>query len=154
MKMHKADGLAVLMGSKNNDMGSLLGLIRLRLTENLKLSFQRPVSLWLPIVSFQTPLTNPLAISTEAWPDRNEGHQYGSSLWTSKTLHSSPEITSLRLHLLYVSSEHAHSSSPCPADDLLISGAKFSFILMLSLHLKVNMGCTFAQYACFIFPYE
>lgn len=40
-------------------------LIRLRLT-NLKLVFQRPVSPHSTIVSFQTPLTNALAVSTVA----------------------------------------------------------------------------------------
>lgn len=42
------------------------------------------------------------------------------------------------LHLL---SEQAHSPSPCPTDDLLMSGAKFCLVLMLSLHPKVNTGC-------------
>ena len=44
-----------------------VGLMRLKLAETLNLDFQRNVSPSSATMSFQTPLTNSLAISAEAW---------------------------------------------------------------------------------------
>lgn len=56
-----------------------------------------------------------------------------------QAFHSLPKIRSPRPHP--VSTNFRASPSPCPTGDFLRSGAKFCLILMLSLHLKMNMGC-------------
>ena len=53
------------------------------------------------IVSFQIPLTNPIAISVEAW---TQGHMTVPSARTNMALHSFLETKSLQPHSGYTSS--------------------------------------------------
>lgn len=114
--------------------------MKLKLTENLKLVFSETHFPLISCCSFSGPTNK----STKLLPQRTGLTQIkvtdnGSSLQTRSCIpylrYRSPEPISL--HQL---SEHVHGPTSCPTDDLLMSGAKFCLILMLSLYPKVNMG--------------
>lgn len=81
--------------------------------------------------SFQTPLTDPLLSLEMLGLKVTDVNKQGPAYLTPD---KSP-----RPHPIYMGSEHALGPSSCPKDTLLMAGAEFGPILMLSLYSKVNM---------------
>lgn len=79
--------------------------------ENLKLVFRRTVSPESVTVSFQAPLTNPPAVSAEAW---TQGQLIGPILGVGKALYSFCEIRSPRPHPVHTGSQSPPLISQLP----------------------------------------
>ena len=107
------------------------------------LVFQKAVFPQSAIVFFQCPLTNPMAISTEAWI---QGHLIWFQLYTSKVSHFIQDNESKTPASLYQLSEQAYCNFSLSCDNLLMSGAGFCLLLVLCLHPKINIRCMLHLY--------